>query len=666
MARSHSEIKGAGEKRIKELRENGIRTALDLVLTAPSKYRDLTNIKNICDAAAGEECAVCVRVVSPATQAYAKRLMITKTVVSDGTGEMNVVWYNQPWMKGNLFVGRELLLMGRCEQKGSRLQMSCPSIETERGIIPVYRAIGSIAPKTVRQLILSALDLFSEDEIDPLPESIRREYGLMGLYEAVRAIHLPKSHEALDKAMYRFAFENLLLFQIAVGLMRNASALGVQIDCGNMDSYCRALAFPLTGAQKRVLAEIREDMASSAPMARLVQGDVGSGKTAVAFGAIYLAAKAGWQSAMMAPTEILAVQHYESAKKILAPLGIEIGLLTGSSTQKQHAAARENLASGKWQAVFGTHALITENVAYQKLGLVITDEQHRFGVRQRTLLGEKGDHPNVLVMSATPIPRTLSLILFGDLDISVIDELPPGRKSVKTRIVPENKRQDMYGFIRREVKAGRQVYFVCPLVEDSEAIEAQSAEILYDTLKNDVFADLSVCLVHGKQKPKEKEEAIEAFRTGQTDVMVSTTVIEVGVNVPNASVMVIENAERFGLAQLHQLRGRVGRGMDEAWCFLMAKSNQRLKTLTETNDGFIIAKKDMEIRGPGEIFGTRQSGAVMEGAFGAHADGRLLGITHELAREIIKNSGTDEDAKRTVALAKEWLSKRESVITAAN
>ena len=341
---------------------------------------------------------------------------------------------------------------------------------------------------------------------------------------------------------------------------------------------------------------------------------------------------------MMAPTEILARQHFESAQALLAPLGIRCGLILGSMGQKAHREAHEAMRSGKWQIAFGTHALLSPGVEFARLGLAVVDEQHRFGVRQRSQLAEKGGAPNVLVMSATPIPRTLSLILYGDLDVSVIDELPPGRMPVNTRIVPESKREDMYGFLRREVRAGRQIYVVCPLIEESEAVDARPAEEIYEDLRTRALSDLRVELVHGRMRPADKDAVIAAFARGEVDVLVSTTVIEVGVNVPNASVMVIENAERFGLAQLHQLRGRVGRGGGQAWCFLMAAPNERLRTLTQTNDGFLVAQKDMELRGPGELLGTRQSGAL----FGGAADLALLGEAHEAARALLRQSDGEE------------------------
>ena len=662
---SLSTLKGVGPARLKTLNENGIFTRMDLLMRLPREYRDLSRPVPISDLTAGTMCAVRAEVVAPATQTFAKRLVLTRAQISDGSETATAIWFNQPWLKQNLPVGRKLLLYGRVETKGGRPILSCPSIEREEGLIPVYKPVADIPAKLMRQWILESLEGEIEDE---LPASVRGQYGLCGLREALIGAHKPSSAEELRSGLYRLTFENLLMFQLAAALLRNTARRGVRIDCapGDEDRFWRSLPFPPTGAQARVLSEIAADLRADTAMARLTQGDVGCGKTAVAFGAIFLAARGGWQSAMMAPTEILACQHYESAVRVLAPLGISVGLLTGSMTPKAHREARAKIQSGEWNAVFGTHALITENVEYRHLGLVITDEQHRFGVRQRSLLGEKGENPNVLVMSATPIPRTMSLILYGDLDLSVIDELPPGRVPVKTRIVPEKKRKDMYGFIRSEVKKGRQAYFVCPLVEESEAVDAQSAENLFEDLRETAFPDLKVQLVHGKMRAKDKDNIIEDFRRGETNVLVSTTVIEVGVNVPNATVMVVENAERFGLAQLHQLRGRVGRGADEAWCFLMANASDKLKIMTETNDGFKIAEKDMELRGPGDLFGTRQSGALLENAVSAATDAQTLKITHELAREIAKRPRDDAAANDLKRLAKAWAAKRGEIALAAN
>ena len=382
--------------------------------------------------------------------------------------------------------------------------------------------------------------------------------------------------------------------------------------------------------------------------------------------ALLIAVEGGAQGALLAPTEILARQHAERLAPLAQQAGLSVALLTGREKGAMRRQLLERLAAGEIDIAVGTHALFQEGVGLGDLAVAVVDEQHRFGVRQRLLLSQKGENPNVLVMSATPIPRTLSLILYGDLDLSVIDELPPGRQPVKTRIVPERKRQDMYGFIRNEVIKGRQVYFVCPLVEDSEVVDAQSAELLFESLRDEAFPDLRVLLAHGKMRSKEKDEAVERFRRGEADILVSTTVIEVGVNVPNATVMVIENAERFGLAQLHQLRGRVGRGTDEAWCFLMANRSEKLKIMTETNDGFRIAEKDLELRGPGDMFGTRQSGALAEGISDALADAQTLKITHELAREVLRADDENAERKALLRMARAWLARRGEIALAMN
>ena len=475
----------------------------------------------------------------------------------------------------------------------------------------------------------------------------------------MRNAHFPDSPEALEAARRRLAFEELLLYQAALSLFRRTGRRGVSMafDDNALEAFWAALPFAPTGAQRRVLGEVAADLRSERAMARMVQGDVGSGKTAIAFAAMALSHAAGWQSALMAPTEVLARQHYEAAKKLLEPLGLRCGLLVGSLTPKQHRLAHEAIAAGEWDAVIGTHALITEGVEYPHLGLVVTDEQHRFGVRQRTMLSDKGDAPNVLVMSATPIPRTLSLILYGDLDISIVDELPPGRTPVATRIVPEAKREGLYRFLREQVAQGRQAYVVCPLVEESEAVEALPAEAVYEDLRTNRLPDLRIELVHGRMKSADKDAALKRFRTGEADILVSTTVIEVGVNVPNATVMVIENAERFGLAQLHQLRGRVGRGAHESWCFLMAEPNARLKFLASTTDGFRIAQKDMELRGPGELFGTRQSGTLTAGIGSLAADAELLKRTHDEAHELLRHPDSPE-THQVLALARERFAEK--------
>ena len=652
-------IKGIGPARLKAFEAAGIRTVRELVMFLPKEYRDLSHPVALCDLKPGDTAAVRVRVAGEAAQRRARRLTITKVYVTDGTEALPVIWYNQPWLQKQLTPDRELLLYGRAEMKSGCVTLVSPVIEQGEGLIPVYRSIPGIPAKALRQSVEAALHLCEGQWPDELPEPLRRRYGLCERNFAMLNAHFPQSREALEAARRRIAFEELLLYQVALALFRNTGREGVRIDFPDraVDDFWAALPFDPTGAQRRVLREVAADLRGPRAMARLVQGDVGSGKTAIAFAAMALAHAGGWQSALMAPTEVLARQHYDAAKRLLEPLGIRCGLLVGSLTQKQHRLAHEAIAAGAWDAVIGTHALITAGVVYPRLGLVVTDEQHRFGVRQRTTLSEKGDQPNVLVMSATPIPRTLSLILYGDLDISIVDELPPGRTPVQTRIVPEAKREGLYGFLRQEVKKGRQVYFVCPLVEESEAIEAQPAELLYEELRTRKLPDLNIELVHGRMKSADKDAALERFRTGAADVLVSTTVIEVGVNVPNATVMVIENAERFGLAQLHQLRGRVGRGAHESWCFLMAEPNPRLRFMCSTNDGFKVAQKDMELRGPGELFGTRQSGALSAGIGALAGDTELLKLTHDEARALMQHPDSP-DARTVVALARERFADR--------
>ena len=587
-----TQLQGIGPKRRDALKAAGIDTVRQLLLRLPVNYRDLTNPRTLAELSAGDTAAVEVQVKGAVSARYVKKLHITRARVTDGTDTMTVVWFNQPWLKQRLMSGEPLLLYGRVEAKAGALQLTSPTIEHERTLVAVYAPITGVPASVLRDCVSAALNVCEGQWPDELPESIRRQHGLCERNFAMRAAHLPESREALLAARRRLAFEELLLYQVALLSMRGGRGYGAVIgsEKAQIDAFWRACAFAPTGAQRRVLEEAARDMASPTAMARLVQGDVGCGKTAIAMGALYLAAQAGFQGALMVPTEVLAQQHYESALSLFEPLGVTCGLLTGSLTAKQKTAAHEAIASGQWQVVIGTHALISEKVVYHNLGLVITDEQHRFGVKQRTALSNKGNSPNVMVMSATPIPRTLSLILFGDLDISVVDELPPGRSPVKTHIVPEAKREGMIGFLRAQVEEGRQVYVVCPLVEESETMNARPAESVYQALVDGQLSGLRVGLAHGQLHPRELEAVLSDFRSGALSVLVATTVVEVGVNVPNASVMVIENAERFGLAQLHQLRGRVGRGTYQSWCFLMTEAGGKLRLLTETGDGFKIAE----------------------------------------------------------------------------
>ena len=651
-----SEIRGIGKTRLQALKADGIETVRQLLLRLPAEYRDLTRVTPIDALREGEMAAVAGRIEAP--RSFRKgRLTITSAKVADESGAIRAVWYNQPWLGKALTDGREVLLYGRVERRNG-LQLTSPSFEKERGIVPVYRRTAGIPGAAFRDIVAQALKVSEGQWPDELPESLRLRHGLCERNFAMRAAHLPESFEALEFARRRLGFEELLIYQVGLWVLRGRRSEGAAIACPpeNIEAFWASLPYRPTGSQVRVLNEIAGDLQSGAAMARLVQGDVGCGKTAIAMGALFLAAKQGFQGALMAPTEVLARQHYESAKQILEPLGVSCGLLTGSMTQKEHRKAHEAISSGSWRVAIGTHALITEKVAYENLGLVVTDEQHRFGVRQRTALGAKGEAANVLVMSATPIPRTLSLILYGDLDISVVDELPPGRTPVKTRLVPDEKRPALYGFLRKEVAEGRQAYVVCPLVEESEAIDAQNALSVFEDLRDNALSGLRIGLVHGKMKGAEKDAALEAFRKGELDVLVSTTVIEVGVNVPNATVMVVENADRFGLAQLHQLRGRVGRGALESWCFLMAEPNEKLRLMTTVSDGFEIARKDLETRGPGDVLGYRQSGGA---AFGLTqmADGRLLKETHDEARSLLKRQDSFE-SKQVIRLAEEQLAEK--------
>lgn len=624
-----SGIKGIGPTRLESLRAVGICSLRDLLYYLPVRYEDRTHITPCAEARSGEVMVMGVVQEAPKLSRFNGLTRVTASI-HDESGKLSLAWYNQPWICQQLPVGEPVMLFGRmAEKKNRRILQNAVQVK-EPSIQPVYKAVKGIPAKTFRDMMLTALLQVDDCCPETLPRSLRLRHELCELNYAIRQAHFPDSIEALKTARRRLAFEQMLMYQAALGLMRHHREDGFAFNIpedATMDFWGR-MPFPPTGAQQRVLDEIAADLRKERAMSRLVQGDVGCGKTALAFGAIALTCKAGYQAAMMAPTEILARQHYASAKAILEPMGISCGMMIGSMKAREKREAHQCAASGQWQAVFGTHALISEGVSYRHLGLVVTDEQHRFGVQQRSNLQKKGADgekaPHVLVMSATPIPRTLALILYGDLDISVVDELPPGRTPVRTRVVPDEKRSAMYGFLREEIAKGRQAYVVCPLVEESEAVEnVRSVRETYDSLRQNELHGLRVGLTWGAQPPEEKAAVLAAFSSGEIDVLISTTVIEVGVNVPNASVMIIENAERFGLSQLHQLRGRVGRGSAESWCFLLADDNERLRILTSTNDGFLVAQKDLELRGPGDLMGTRQSGEMLAG-FLLDGDVRLL------------------------------------------
>ena len=647
------ELKGVGKARIEALHQANIYTIADLLQTLPRSYRDTSKVTPIAMLSPGTP--ACVRGYLKGTPklVYLHGKARVSAAIQDESGTLALVWFNQPWVRDKLASGDELLLYGQpMRDKSGRIALYNPSFEEKEALLPQYQTIPGISSRVLTRLIAQALTQLDTCCPETLPEALRLRYQLCERNFALRQLHMPDSHENLAMAQRRISFEELLLYQAALSILRGTPGRARAIPCACADDYWNRLPFSPTQAQRRVFDEIRADMSGNAAMRRMVQGDVGCGKTAIAFAAMYCCAQAGYQAALMAPTEILARQHFESAQKSLAPLGIRCGLLLGGMKAAQRRAALAAIASGEWQCIIGTHALLSDSVVYQNLALAVTDEQHRFGVRQRKMLSQKGGEtfePHVLVMSATPIPRSLALILYGDLDLSVVDELPPGRTPVRTRIVPEAKREGLYRFIIEQAAQGRQCYIVCPLVEENEALPARSAQDTYAELCNGALSCLRLGLTYGAQEPAEKERTLAAFSNGELDVLVATTVIEVGVNVPSATVMVIENADRFGLSQLHQLRGRVGRGAQESWCFLMAEPNERLNTLCSTNDGFEIARKDLELRGPGEFLGTAQHGAGF--LSGLAADSRLLAETQQCMRELRQNPDRKQEYEQVLAQA---------------
>ena len=659
--RALCEIKGFGPKRLEALEKRGVRTALDLIERLPTGYRDTTHPMSPAQMTEGREGCFAGFVKGRPVLHRVRGMQWVSATVADEYGQVRCMWFNQSWMKDRLYDTQRVVLYGRCVRKKSGLFVINPAVEEPGGIIPIYAPVPGVGQKPLRDAVQLLLEEY--DAQDPLPASFRVRHQLMDRREALEAAHFPKDFDTLARAKERLAFEELLLFQAGVAGATGTRREAVPLDAKDrwIESFFSRLPYAPTGAQRRVAYEIAEDLRKDRAMARMVQGDVGCGKTMIAFCALYLCVLSGGQGALMAPTEILASQHFQSAVEMLAPLGIACGLVTGRMTAAERRRAREAIASGEWQVIIGTHALISEGVEYENLRLVITDEQHRFGVRQRTMLEGKGLSPHVLVMSATPIPRSLSLVLYGDLDISIVDELPPGRTPVKTRIVSEEKREGLYNFIRAEAAKGCQTYVVCPLVgeEDMDDPDIRSAAQVQKEL-SEALAPLSVGLVHGRMKKQDKEDALERFYAGEMNVLVATTVIEVGVNVPRATVMVIEGAERFGLAQLHQLRGRVGRGAQESWCFLMAEPNERLKTLVSTNDGFAVAKKDLEIRGAGEFFGTRQHGEPQMPALMLSSDSRLLMRTREAFLEVMRLDEYEDERMQILEAARRRLAQNDS------
>ena len=631
-----AELKGVGKARLEALECAGLERAEQLLWRLPESYTDYDDRCEVASLASGRRCAFLARIKSVSTARVRGATRVVAKVF-DQTGEVACVWFQQPYRARQLEVGAVQLFCGLVTRYRGVAEVFSPRVlpADTHGIEPVYAPIRDIPPKTYAGLVRQVLDAGLPLE-DDLPAAIRQRFSLPPQAQALRSIHFPESREALERAMRAFSFRDLLFFALAVRRKRLGPGMGfaMKANLAVVQPFLDSLPYALTGAQERVLRQALSDMESDAPMARLVEGDVGCGKTVIALALLYCAFENGFQGALMAPTEVLAHQHAEEARKLLGPLGVRVALLTGSLRAAQKRETLRAIEAGEADLVVGTHALIMGGVQYRRLGLVVTDEQHRFGVRQRLALEHKGGAPHVLVMSATPIPRTMALVLYGEMDVSVVDELPPGRKPVATRIVPERKREGLYGFLRATVEAGQQIYVVCPLVEESEAVDAASAERTAKDLAS-ALPGAKVELLHGRMKGAEKEAILDRFAAGETQALVSTTVIEVGVNVPNATVMVVEDAERFGLAQLHQLRGRVGRGEKASWCFLMAdRPTARLRALTETNDGFVIAKKDLELRGPGELLGTRQSGMADERTLALFSDVSLLPEIQALADEV--------------------------------
>ncbi len=640
---------GVGKKRGELYEKLGIRTVGDLLGHFPKEYTDLTETVNIADAPINEQAVILCEVKTKIPAARIRQgLILYKVIVTDSTDDLTVVIYNNRYAFENFTVGGQYRLYGRITGGFTRKEMNSPMVikADDRHLIrPKYSLTEGLTAQMLITNIERILDETAEKTEDFLPDSIRTRFELCTEEYAYGNIHFPESMHAADISKRRLGFDELLTMQCAMFLSKISSreSAGCVMEQKDLSRFEESLPFELTGAQKKAINGITADMCGKYPMNRLVQGDVGSGKTAVAAAACYFAYLNGYQSAMMAPTELLARQHQATLQGFLEPLGIEVGCLTGSMTLKQKNALKERLAEGSCMVVTGTHALISESTKFLKLGLVITDEQHRFGVNQRKLFAGKGEHPHKLVMSATPIPRTLALIMYGDLDISVINELPKGRQPVETYAVTGKLRSRALGFVKKELDAGRQGYIVCPMIEESEGGEVQAATSYAEKISQGELRGYRVGLLHGKMLPAEKDNVMADFKAGKIDLLVSTTVIEVGVDVPNATIIMIESSDRFGLSQLHQLRGRVGRGKYRSYCILLTdnateETKARLRIMSSTSDGFVIAEEDLKLRGAGDFFGSRQSGLPPLKIADLYHDRELLSDTQAAMKTLIEES----------------------------
>ena len=668
-------IKGVGPNRVKLLNKLNIFTLHDLITYFPRTYEDRGKVKNISECIDGEETLIEAVACGIISEVRLKGKTMQKLIVRDETGTATITWFNHSYLKSIFRVGQKYKFYGKISNMFGKISMNSPVFDIEGStkntgkIIPIYPLTFNLSQNTIRKIIENGLKEVENKLEETMPKYILDEYKLEGINEAIRAIHFPNEFKDFNIARKRFVFEELLSVQLALLQLKNNyinEEKGIQFSKdAKMSDIINKLPFKLTKAQLRVLEEIDNNMEQDKPMNRLLQGDVGSGKTVIAMCAAYKAVKCGYQAAIMAPTAILATQHLENFKKIFDELGIKCELLISAMTKKNKKELLERLENGEIDILIGTHALLQENVSFKKLGLVVTDEQHRFGVKQRTTIVEKGQNPDVLVMTATPIPRTLALILYGDLDISIIDELPPNRKKIDTFAVTKTMTERVNNFIKEQVKQGRQAYIVCPLVEENEELDLKSVEELYEKCKTEIFPEYRVEYIHGKMKAKDKDSIMEKFKNKEIDILISTTVIEVGVDVPNANIMVIENAERFGLAQLHQLRGRVGRGEYKSYCILKYEGKgetvrKRMKVMCDTNDGFIISEKDLELRGSGDFFGTLQHGIPDFKIANLFEDMPILKLAQGVAIKIMENDPKLEKEENILLknLVKEKFNKR--------